>query len=234
MLVQDRAEADLIARRAATPAGMGALIDDLRSDLDDVAASLDAVRVRAQGEFSTARQPAGGRRGRGHPRTCSAGSRRRCSAALSLHVDGRLRALVAAGSCATLQRILFSLVINACGERRRKLAPRRSDARLPPAELDNIVVSVVDDRPTTPEQLTQAPGDAPRPKPQRIRLRSRRMALARQERSPAKGETADGGAAISISPLRRRDAAPRVTDVVPKAAPDRILRRKGCSASAFH
>ena len=95
------------------PAATESLVNDLRSDLDEVAALLNTIRARAYGEIlmlevkfpvdvgEVAREVLG-----------RLGHRFR-DVALALRIEDRVEAEVAGGD-ATLRRLLFNLVINAC------------------------------------------------------------------------------------------------------------------------
>jgi signal transduction histidine kinase len=111
LLSAARLNADRLAGTGT--ATLGSIVDDLRSDLDDVEARLNAIRELAYGELLTLQvvhtvdvvevtRSVLERLGRRFP-----------AVVLRLHTDERVEAEVAGGD-ATLRRLLFNLVINAC------------------------------------------------------------------------------------------------------------------------
>jgi len=152
-----RLNADRLA--AGGPADAGPLVSDLRSDLDDIEAQLNAIRTRAYGELLTlegrhvvdvgeAASDVVGRLGRRFP-----------AVVIALQLDERVEAEVAGGA-AILRRLLFNLVSNACegdGERGAvhvEVAIRRDRA------CGRVQIDISDDGPGFPDEVLRArPGE---------------------------------------------------------------------------
>jgi signal transduction histidine kinase len=158
LLSAARLNADRLA--SGGQAAAGSLVAELRSDLGDVEALIDAIRARAHGELLTlgsrhavdvwqiAREVLD-RLGRRFP-----------APALALRGDGCVVAQVAGGE-ATLRRVLVNLVVNACegdGERGADhidVEVRHDGAR------GRVTIDVIDDGPGfSTDQLTAELGQA--------------------------------------------------------------------------
>lgn len=134
---------------------MSSVVDDLRSDLDDVEASLNAIRGLAYSEFLVQ-----------VVHTVDVGEitrnvlerlgRRFPAVVLRLHIDERVEAEVAGGDT-SLRRLLFNLVINACegngehGATHVDVTVSRNSAR------QRVHVEVCDDGPGFAPELLGAP-----------------------------------------------------------------------------
>lgn len=156
LLSAARLNADRLASEAQAAAG--SLVAELRSDLGDVEALLNAIRARAQGELLTL--------GSRHTvdvweiaREVLDRLRRRFpAAALALRGDGGVAAQVAGGE-AMLRRVLLNLVINACeGDGERGAAHIDVEVRSDGAR-GRVTIDVIDDGPGFPtDALTAGPG----------------------------------------------------------------------------
>jgi signal transduction histidine kinase len=152
-----RLNADRLA--AGGPSGAGMLVSDLRSDLDDVEAQLDAIRARAYGELLTlegrrvvdvgeAARDVVGRLGRRFP-----------TVALALRIDERVEAEVAGGT-AILRRLLFNLVSNACEGDGECGAARVDVAVRSDRTCGRVQIDISDDGPGFPDEVLRAqPGE---------------------------------------------------------------------------
>lgn len=156
LLSAARLNADRLASGA--PAAAGSLVAELRSDLGDVEALLDAIRARAHGELLTL----------GSRHTVDVGDiarevldrlrRRFPAAALALRGQGRVAAQVAGGET-MLRRVLLNLVINACeGDGERGAAHIDVELRSDGAR-GRVTIDVIDDGPGfSADNLTAGPG----------------------------------------------------------------------------
>jgi len=164
LLSAARLNADRLAS-GAQAAARGSLVAELRSDLGDVEALLDAIRARAHGELLTL--------GSRHTvdvweiaRDVLDRLRRRFpAAALALRGERGVAAQVAGGE-ATLRRALLNLVINACeGDGERGAAHIDVEVRSDGAR-GRVTIDVIDDGPGfSADHLTAGPGEARSTKP---------------------------------------------------------------------
>jgi signal transduction histidine kinase len=163
LLSAARLNADRLASGA--PAAAGSLVAELRSDLGDVEALLDAIRARAHGELLTL----------GSRHTVDVWQitrdvldrlgRRFPAAALALRGEDCVAAQVAGGE-AMLRRVLLNLVINACeGDGERGAAHIDVEVRSDGAR-GRVTIDVIDDGPGfSADHLTAGPGEAGSTKP---------------------------------------------------------------------
>jgi signal transduction histidine kinase len=154
LLSAARIDADRLAGQH--PAPIGALVDDLRSGLDDVVDRINAIYARAHGELLTLGSRQRVEVGPVAHDVLERLGRRFPAVTLALHGEPTLEAEVAGGGT-TLRRLLFNLVMNACeGDGARGAAHVDVTVHGDPAG-GRVRIDVIDDGPGFAPELVGAP-----------------------------------------------------------------------------
>ena len=148
-----RLNADRLAARG--PAEAGPLVSDLRSDLDDVEAQLNAIRARVYGELLTLEVRRVVDVGEVAGEVVERLGRRFPAVVLTLRVDERVDAEVAGGA-AILRRLLFNLVINACEGDGERGAAHVDVAVRGDRTRGHVQIDIIDDGPGFPGEVLRA------------------------------------------------------------------------------